>query len=113
MVAEGWVLTNRHVVEAIIADMSERDEKNLDYWFLDWVHPDKNGGWSQIVKVSMQAAPIVVEGLTGLDVALIHYTHVENEMKPCKPVIFGRLDEIRIGADVAICGYLGGSDLLR
>ncbi|MCH8184372.1 MAG: trypsin-like serine protease, partial [Proteobacteria bacterium] len=75
IVKEGWVLTNRHVVDAMIADISKRGEKNLDHWFLEWVHPNKTGGWSSVLKQVMLAAPMTVEGNTGLDVALIRYTH--------------------------------------
>ena len=85
-------------------DISKRGESNLDHWFLDWAYPNKSGGWSSSLKQVMLVAPMAAEGNTGMDVALIQYTHVEEEMEPCRPVQFGGLDEIRVGADIAICG---------
>jgi len=112
-VANGWVLTNQHVASEIMKDVAKRKEATLEHWFLEWSYPGESGGWSSTLKQAMLIVPLVAQGQAWLDVALVGYTYNAGDLDPTRVAEFADLSSLRVGRDVAICGYLGGNSLLR
>jgi trypsin-like peptidase len=116
LVRPDLVLTNRHIVKLIAAD-----HKNIghhDHWYLRFTYPASTGGISEATRRVTNLFAWLdlanVGGLGRLDIGFLQFNRDDNsDFQQCIPVEFDELTAIRVGGDVAICGFPLGNALLR
>jgi len=113
LVRPNLVLTNRHVVERVVAD--HRKQGHHNNWYLEFTYPGKPGSVSLTTQRISNVFAIVDPAGTGkLDVGLLEFNRGEDgDLHACQPVVFGELAQIQVGADIGVCGFPHGNVLLR
>ena len=111
LVRDSVLLTNRHVVELIAREHIETG--NHDHWYIEFVYPQTDGqGWSQtFARVLSMFALVDPSGAGALDVGLLTIGGWQGE-PPVSPAMLGNLEDVVAGADVAICGFPLGDEIL-
>jgi S1-C subfamily serine protease len=113
LVRKNIVLTNRHVIEEIA--QWHKTYGDHDLWYLEFAYPRPNGGWSTTLKrITNVFAFIDPSGRGAIDAGFVEFNGSDEDsgFNCCVAVQFGDLSEIIIGADVGVCGYPLGDELL-
>jgi Trypsin-like peptidase domain len=99
------VLTNRHVVEIIVADVKKT--KTLKHWYVLFTHPKTGGGLFQTYKrITNIFAFVVPPGSSRLDVGILSLNRGDDlDEAHCPLVDFADLSAIAVGVDIGICGF--------
>jgi S1-C subfamily serine protease len=115
LVRTKFVVTNRHVIEAIASD--HREFGHHQNWYLEFTYPQlADAGWTQTFKrVNNILAIVDPTGGGAIDAGLLQFdTSGETDagFDRCTPVVFGELREVVVGTDIAVCGFPLGNELL-
>lgn len=112
LVGDGMLLTNRHVVKLLEEDHTATGSH--DHWYVEFVYPrEDRAGWSQTLKrIGNIFALLDPSGSGSLDVGLLAFRQDPGDLGPCKPVEFGKLEDIVVGTTIAICGFPFGNKSL-
>jgi len=112
LIRDNLVLTNRHIVELIAAE--HKKTGHFDHWYLQFTYPRREGGWSETTKRIVNIfAFFDPSGAGGVDAGLLEFGRKkEDGFDSCVPVEFGDLTTIAVGADIAVCGFPLGNELL-
>lgn len=112
LVRNNLVLTNRHVVELIVADGQKTG--SYEHWYLQFTYPRLEGELTETTKRIVNAfAFIDPSGADGIDAGLLELRREKKEnFDICVPVEFGDLTAIAVGAEIAVCGFPLGNALL-
>jgi S1-C subfamily serine protease len=103
LVRRDLVLTNRHVVEAIVTDVKKT--KTLKHWYVLFTHPKAGGGLFQTYKRITNLFAFDPGG-TRLDVGILSFHRADDlDEAHCASVDFADLSAIAVGVDIGICGF--------
>jgi len=112
LIDEGLILTNRHVIRGI-KDIYEKTN-TLDNIYALFTFSEKEGGFTEhFVRIDKAFEFNDSTGRGVLDVGIIELKpdHNLNEFN-IDPVKFDQLNQIKVGQEIAICGYPYGNEIL-
>ncbi len=111
LVRDGTVMTNRHVVLAVL-EAQKKEQFPDDRKLLQFVYPGKERGrWHQSF-CRFHSEGFLMD--KDFDVAFVEFkARPEPEFRSCCPVAFGDLSTVSVSDAIAACGYPYGSDMLR
>jgi len=110
LVREGLVMTNRHVIQALLAqqeDLGITDEQRI----LMFVYPKKPGLWNITIAIIKAMGHILNRDV---DVGLISFAPPEDpEFAKVRPLAPQKNPPSRVTEEIAICGYPFGHAMLQ
>jgi len=110
IVRKNLVITNRHVIKKL-NDVMSQERIPITQRFMQFIYPKETDKGPQICLANIIG--VLEVGNPGIDAAFLEFEFNKATFEPCKPLpIIERAISVKIGQQVGVMGYAGGTGLL-